>query len=92
MPAKKKASQTPDHPLADVSMMCLEDVAAFLRRERTAVYRLLKNDSDFPRPIYIRSTPYWLTDELRQYLKARADERPSVRRAGALAATTAATE
>lgn len=87
MPAKsKETSQPPEHPLADLSMLGTDDVAALLHRERTAIHRLRKNDPDFPQPIRIRNQPYWFVSELRAYIKAKADERPSVRRAAAKAA------
>ena len=80
MPAKKKAASQPsEHPLADLSMMSTDDV-----------HRLLKSDPDFPRPIRIRNQPYWLVSELRTYLKTKADERPSARRAAKTSSTTAA--
>jgi predicted DNA-binding transcriptional regulator AlpA len=63
--SKKAARLTPN----EKSVWTLADLQAAGVGSRTTVWRLLKTDPTFPRPLAIRGLQRWLPDEIREWLR-----------------------
>ncbi|MYE02961.1 MAG: AlpA family phage regulatory protein [Alphaproteobacteria bacterium] len=58
-------------------LLTIAQVGEALGLGRGVIYRLLKDDDSFPRPLYIRpNVPRFNEDEIREWLEARAQAAP----------------
>jgi prophage regulatory protein len=58
------------------ALLSADEVGAALSVHRTTVFRMVRTDPDFPRPLKLsRNTPRWFATEINAWLAARAAER-----------------
>lgn len=92
--ARRNKPKTLPKPVVDMlapgATLSLDEVAEFAGCSTQQVRRLMKNDKDFPAPVYFSATPRFLVSELLNWVRIQADKRPSARRAAAAAETETA--